>query len=185
MVLSDLLSLVADHLERLGIDYCVTGSVAAMSYGEPRLTNDIDIAVRLTTTQAKSLAESFPEGEFYVSQEAAREAAAFHTQFNLLHPESGLKVDFMVVQNDAFNNSRFQRIRLRRATTKRRFPYASPEDVIIRKLEYYKLGGSEKHLRDIRGIIGIQGDDLDHAYIQTWASRLGVKNEWEMASGKA
>lgn len=155
MELSDLLPRVAEILERLGINYRVTGSVASMSYGEPRLTNDINIAVRLSPHMAERLAEVFPESDFYVSTNAARQAALEHGQFNVIHPASGLKIDFMVAPEDAFNESRFQRVRMLRPFGDRAIAFATPEDVILKKLIYFREGRSEKHLRDIRAMLAV------------------------------
>jgi hypothetical protein len=179
MALSELLPRVAEILERLRIEYCVTGSVASMSYSEARLTNDIDIAVRLSPEQAVRLAEAFPEPEFYVSPDAAREAATVHGQFNIIHPESDFKIDFMVAPSDAFNEGRFSRSRELRPFGGVAVAFASPEDVILMKLVYFREGGSDKHLRDIDAIRRVQGDTLEVPYIEKWADRLGVRPQWD------
>jgi hypothetical protein len=184
MGLPELLMLAADILQRLGVEYCVTGSVASMSYAEARLTNDVDIAVGLTPDMAVRLARCFPEPDFYVSEDAAREAARAGGQFNVLHPASGLKIDFMVAQPDAFNESRFERIRMVKPFGEMPIAFASPEDVILKKLEYFREGGSEKHLRDIDAIRRVQGEDLDEAYLDRWADRLGVRAEWDRVRGR-
>ena len=56
--------------------------------------------------------------------------------------------------------------------------FASPEGVILKKLEYYREGGSDKHLRDIAGILRISGDQVDFAYIGDWATRLDLAEIW-------
>jgi len=175
---SDLVAAAAAVLDRLGIEYLITGSMASIVYGEPRFTNDVDIAIRATPDQAARLAQAFPEPNFYASSEAARDAATRHTQFNVIHPASGFKIDFMVPKDDDFNRSRFTRGRALPVTAESSAIYASPEDVIIRKLQYYKLGGSDKHLRDIRGIIKTSSERIDLGYITAWASREGVSEIW-------
>lgn len=175
---SDLLAFAAGILDRLGIEYLVTGSMASIVYGEPRFTNDVDIAVLATPEQAARLAEAFPEPDFYASPDAARVAAARHAQFNVIHPASGLKIDFMTPKDDAFNRSRFARGREVPVTPGSSAMYASPEDVIIRKLQYFMLGGSDKHLRDIRGILKTSSGHIDLEYIAAWASREGVAEVW-------
>lgn len=175
---SDLVAAAAAILDRLGIEYLVTGSMASIVYGEPRFTNDVDIAIRATPDQAAKLAKAFPEPDFYASPDAARTAAAQHSQFNVIHPASGLKIDFMIPEDDDFNRSRFTRGRSVPVTSDSTAIYASPEDVIIRKLQYFKLGGSDKHLRDIRGIIKTSRSRIDLGYITAWASREGVTEIW-------
>lgn len=95
----------------------------------------------------------------------------------MIHPASGLKVDFMVLAPSEFNTSRMLRGRDLPALDDRLVRFASPEDVILMKLKYYKEGGSEKHLRDIRSVLEIQGDKIDRQYIVEWAATLSVVEE--------
>jgi len=96
MELHDLLERLVAVLERLQIPYLITGSVAAMAYGEPRLTNDIDVVVDLDEAHAGPFAAQFPLGEYYLSDEAIRDALIRKGQFNIIHPASGLKIDVMI-----------------------------------------------------------------------------------------
>lgn len=117
----ELLRYTVQVLERLGLRYFVTGSVATIFYGEPRFTNDIDIVLDLPAGKIAELCAAFPEGEFYVSEEAARKAVARRGQFNILHPSSGLKLDLMIPAETPFNQSRFARAQ-RHPITPRRSP---------------------------------------------------------------
>lgn len=175
---SELLRYVTAHLEQLGLRYFVTGSVATIFFGEPRFTNDIDIVVDLPERRIADFCKGFPADDFYVSEEAVRRAVSKRRQFNVIHPVSGLKVDIMVPTEDAFNRSRFARTRRLRTGPGRDAVFASPEDVILKKLEYYREGGSEKHLRDIAGILKISGEQLDFAYLDEWSARQGVADLW-------
>lgn len=185
MELAELLSHVTSSLDRLEIPYLVTGSMATIAYGEPRLTNDIDLVVRLSPFQVDPLCDAFPEGEFYVSRQAALDSARSWRQFNILHPKSGLKVDVMVADDSDFNASRFGRARLLSVAPDVTVAFASPEDVILKKLEYYREGGSEKHLRDISGVLKIMGSELDQKYLEIWARRLGLSALWREVSEAA
>ena len=176
---SDLLRYVTTTLERLGLRYFVTGSVATIFFGEPRFTNDIDVVADLSPDRIRELCAAFPAEEFYLDEESVRRAVARQRQFNILHPASGLKVDIMVPAHDAFNRSRFARVRRLKPAADFDAVFASPEDVILKKLEYYKEGGSEKHLRDIGGILRVSGDQIDFAYIDDWSSRLNLTEVWE------
>jgi len=178
MELADLLKHVTTVLERLRIPHFVTGSIATIAYGEPRLTNDIDIVIRVQPRQIADLCREFPDDEFYVSPEMAADAAERGGQFNILHPRSGLKVDVMVADGSAFNESRFGRIQKLPVSPELDVPFASPEDVILKKLEYYREGGSDKHLRDIAGVLATMGAEIDQRYIAAWAQRLGVLRIW-------
>jgi hypothetical protein len=152
--------------------------VATIAYGEPRFTNDIDLVVKLSPHQVRELCRAFPDNEFYVSLEAALDAVQRFSQFNILHPESGLKVDVMVADESAFNASRFGRSRSLPIDAGSNADFASPEDVILKKLEYYREGGSEKHLRDIAGVLKTQGSALDYQYLKIWVLRLGLSEIW-------
>jgi len=174
----DLLRLLAGTLEQLGIDYLVTGSMATIAYGEPRLTNDLDVVVALPIERVEAFCAAFPEDDFYLSRDAVREAVLHRRQFNIIHFASGLKIDVIVPKADDFEQSRRQRGRSLPVGPDWRARFASPEDVILRKLQYYQSGGSEKHLRDIAGVFKIQGSRLDLGYLAEWAARLGVAETW-------
>lgn len=107
-----------------------------------------------------------------------RRAVSRKGQFNVIHPASGLKVDVMVPTEDSFNRSRFARVRRLRPFPDYDALFASPEDVILKKMEYYREGGSEKHLRDIAGILKISGEQIDVTYIDEWSSRLELSEIW-------
>jgi hypothetical protein len=181
----ELLHLVTSTLERLEIPYLVTGSTATIAYGEPRLTNDIDIAVRLDDARARELLDSFSPEDFYLAPESAERALRDHSSFNLIHPKSGLKVDFMVTDDSPFNASRFVRATLLDLADGSRARFATAEDVILKKLEYYKEGGSEKHIRDIAGVLRISGADIDFDYLEEWVETLGLAEQWELARSAA
>jgi hypothetical protein len=174
----DLLRMLAGTLERLGIDYLVTGSMATIAYGEPRLTNDLDVVIALPMARVEEFCAAFPEEDYYLSREAVREAVRDRRQFNIIHFASGLKIDVIVPKADDFERSRQRRGRALEVGPDWRARFASPEDVILRKLQYYQMGGSEKHLRDIAGVYKIQGPRLDLAYVAEWAERLGVAEIW-------
>ena len=182
---SELLTLLSRKLDELGICYLVTGSMATIAYGEPRFTNDIDVVTSLLIEDVTRFCEAFPMPDFYISQEAVEGAVRQRRQFNIIHPTSGLKIDCIIPKDDDFERSRQQRgIRLQ-IVEDVDVMFASPEDVIIRKLQYYKLGGSDKHLRDIAGVLKIQGSRIDRPYIAGWANRLAVRDVWDLVVERA
>jgi hypothetical protein len=176
----ELLRYVADRCDRLRLTYLVTGSTATIAYGEPRLTNDIDIVIQLPAQNVDAFCDAFPCEEFYLNRETVRTAMQKGAQFNLIHPASGLKVDFIALTPTAFNRSRITRRRQLPVLVDRSVSFASPEDVILMKLLYYREGGSEKHLRDIAGVLRVQAARIDRNYIALWAERLGVTEIWQM-----
>ena len=178
MELYELLALVVETFQRLHIPYLVTGSVASMAYGEPRLTNDIDVVTGIREEHIPGLLAAFPTDLFYLSEDAIREAIRIRGQFNIIHPGSGLKVDVMIRKETPFDRSRFARVRMIRPAESYEAAFASPEDVIIKKMEFYREGASDKHLRDITGILKVSGEEIDEAYIADWADRLGLGSIW-------
>lgn len=178
MELFELLQKITETFKNLSIPYLVTGSVASMAYGEPRLTNDIDIVADIGLSHIPGLMTAFPKDAYYIDEEMIKDAIHRIGQFNIIHPASGLKIDIIIKRDTSFDQSRFKRAR---KIDPGPYPadFASPEDVIIKKMEYYKFGGSEKHLRDIIGIFKISGEIIDREYISQWASDLDLNEIWE------
>lgn len=166
--------------DRLDVPYFITGSVAAMTYGESRFTNDVDIVADLREEHVQAICEAFPPPDYYLNAEAVREAIRSRRQFNILHITEGVKADIIVPRQTEFDRSRFARSRTERIGSQGDAVVASPEDVILKKLEYYREGLSEKHLRDITGILRIYPDPIDQDYIRTWAAKLNVLDIWQM-----
>ena len=175
----ELLQRIVEVFELLHIRYLVTGSVAAMAYGEPRMTNDIDIVAGIRKEHIPGLLQAFPVAEYYISEDMIREAIRNQGQFNIIHPSSGLKVDIIILRDTPFDASRLDRVRRIQPAESYEADFAAPEDVIIKKMEYYKAGGSEKHLRDITGMLKISGAEIDRPYISLWAARLDLTEIWE------
>jgi hypothetical protein len=177
----ELMQIVADFFESQQVPYRIVGSMASMAYGEPRFTNDIDIVAELTAQHAAAMCQAFSMPNFYLAELAVREAIARRSQFNIVHPASGLKVDVIVPPDDEF--ARSEATRVRRITNPGQYSawFCSPEDAILKKIVYYKLSGgvSDKHLRDIAGVMKLQGHQLDQSYLRKWSAKLGVLAEWE------
>jgi hypothetical protein len=181
----ELLRHLCESLERLHLRYLITGSQATIAYGEPRLTNDIDVLVALDDSHTDVFVAAFPESEFYLSRDAVREAIRDRGMFNIIHPGSGLKIDVIIPENLLYDRSRFERGRRIQVTPNFSAVFASPEDVILKKLQFYQLGQSDKHLRDIAGVLRISGDQLDREYIAETAKQLKVTEEWQLAIRRA
>jgi hypothetical protein len=173
---------MATFFESRGIAYRVVGSMASMTYGEPRLTIDIDMVAELTTEHVALLCAAFQAPEYYISETAVRDAIAGRFQFNIIHPASGLKVDIFIPKDSEFSRSEAGRIRRVRSEGEYDAWFGSPEDVLLNKLIYFQLGGgvSEKHLRDIAGMMKLLREKLDRAYVTEWAAKLGVAEEWTL-----
>ena len=167
-------------LNRLGVAYMVTGSAASMAYGVPRVTLDIDMVIELTATQKELLPGAFPPEEFYcppcevIGIETER---ASRGHFNIIHMETGFKADLYPVGGDPLHRWAMER-RRRVEMFGETVMLAPPEYVIVRKLEYFNEGGSDKHLRDIRGMLDVSGELIDRVGLETMVSRRNLTAEW-------
>jgi hypothetical protein len=178
--LERILRLVSETCDRLGLPYYVTGSVASMFYSVPRTTTDVDVVVDLPPWKAKAFCAAFPDSEFYVDDETARAAADAGEQFNIVHSSRGVKADIMCFRETPYDECRLARRRLVEIVPGLSVYVAAPEDVILKKLDFYRLGGSEKHLVDIVAMFQMSGARIDLAYIESWAARIGVAAEWDL-----
>lgn len=181
---SDLLKHLINSFETLGVRYFVTGSIASIFYGEPRFTNDIDVVAEINEHHISKLLKLFPHNEFYISEDAIRDAIKHTYQFNIIHPMSGLKIDVIISKRTSFNNSRFRRIRRISPIEDTEANFASPEDVIIMKMRYYKKGGSDKHLHDIASMLKISDDIIDRKYIEKWVDKFALNDIWHTILNK-
>ena len=176
---ADVLRYVIGVLDQLQIPYLVCGSFASGSFGEPRMTLDIDIIVQLTRDSVVTLCAEFSDPEFYVSLAAAQDALRSNKQFNVIHPETGNKVDFMIAGRDEWSRGQLERRRLVSLLPDLHGYTASPEDIIISKMRYYKEGGSEKHLRDCAGVLVVQRETIDRDYIVQWCEYFHLTEIWQ------
>ena len=176
---SKLLQYLVSTLEALEIPYMISGSQASIYYGEPRFTNDIDMVAEVRLPHVAGLITRFPFPEFYLDEDAIRQAIMQHSQFNIIHPASGLKVDVIIPKATSYDQIQFQRRQRVPLVPGQDAYFARPEDIILYKMIYYREGQSEKHLRDIASMLRISGDDIDREYIGGWASRLKVGEIWQ------
>jgi len=181
----ELFLLFVRPLQRASIRYIITGSVAAIFYGEPRLTLDVDLVVLLNDKDIARLADLFPSREFYVPppEIIAAEARREHRgHFNILHLGTGFKADLYLTGRDELEAWAF-RCQRRVQFAGETISLAPAEYVIVRKLEYYREGGSEKHLRDVRSMLAVSGAQLDQSALRDWLQRRGLQAEWKLVSG--
>lgn len=183
-----LLKRATEVMEVLAIPYALVGSWASGIYGEPRFTRDIDIVIELQQSAIRPFSAAFPPDEYYVSVPSIEDAVREHFQFNIVHPESGNKIDFILPRPHPWNSgqlSRRRRVTIGTGADIFSAYIAAPEDVIIGKLWYYSEGGGDRHLRDIAGILRITGEGVDRAEIEHWAQELGYLDVWRQVVAKA
>lgn len=173
------LELFVARLEAVGAPYLVTGATAAIIYGQPRVTNDLDVVLDLDDASRTTLLAAFPEADFYVPPEAvirAEQARTHRGHFNLIHHESGYKADVYLVGSDPLHAWALERRRRVRWSDDVELWVAPPEYVVLRKMEFYREGGSAKHPADIRAIREVTG--LDEHALAPWIERLGLGEIW-------
>lgn len=167
-------------LNGIGVRYMVTGSVASIAYGQPRLTHDVDIVIELVRAQIEGLVAAFPLGAYYcppaevIRLENARQRRG---HFNIIHHQTGFKADMYLVGDDplhAWALARVRRIDMSGETV----PLAPPEYVILRKLEFYEEGGSEKHLLDIRAMLETSAAIIDMPVLDELIASRRLNEEW-------
>jgi len=177
----DLFLVFLEPLNRTGIPYMVTGSVAGIVYGEPRVTHDVDLVVEFDVCAIESFIAVYPFEAFYCPPEATIRAEISRRtggHFNLIHHATGFKADIYPVGQDPLHQWAMQR-RQTAEIEGHRIWMAPPEYVILRKLEYFQEGGSDKHLRDVRSILDVSGPQIDKADLEARISELGLTDVWD------
>lgn len=159
----------------------ITGSVATIAYAQPRLTNDIDLILEISQKQVDLLRTEFPEDLYYLPPSDVIRAECARTQrghINIIHLESMLKADVYLCGNDPLHHwalARPVRIQLSDVTVS----FAPPEYVMLRKMEFFQEGGSEKHLRDIANIMETSGAIINYSFLQEQINQLSLQTAWE------
>jgi hypothetical protein len=169
---------VIEAFERLGVRHYVGGSLASSTYGVARTTLDADLVADLAPRHVAPFAEAL-RADYYVSEAMIADAIARRSSFNVIHLGTAFKVDVFVLKDRAYDRAAFERIRqdsLAAEGVAVEVPFASPEDVILNKLEWYRLGDevSSRQWGDVLGVLKVQKDSLDRAYLAHWARQLGL-----------
>ncbi|PIQ92612.1 MAG: hypothetical protein COV69_02035 [Parcubacteria group bacterium CG11_big_fil_rev_8_21_14_0_20_39_14] len=169
-----LLYKIAEILRELKISYAITGGFAVSVWGKPRFTADIDVIVELVRKNIRPLSKALLsiDKDVYVSEDAMRNALERKGEFNFIHPQTGLKVDFWITESkaDVYGSVKLKRA-IPKAVNKQKIFFVSPEDLILSKLMWHKESGSSKHLEDIKTIFNNSKLKLDLKYIKKWAAR--------------
>jgi len=182
--LRDALAPVADALEKMGVTYRVGGSVASSALGVGRSTLDVDIVADLPGRHVDLFVALLGQ-DYYADGDMMRDAIRRRASFNVIHIPTMMKVDIFVLKHRDFDLSAFARA-TRSALSRdddRTFPLTTAEDIILHKLEWFRLGDgvSERQWDDVLGVMRIQRDALDRAYLERWARELGVEDLLERA----
>jgi len=167
----DLLKRVAQKLEKAGISYMMTGSMALAIYAVPRMTRDIDIIIEASSEDALRIVDLFKD-DFYIDPDSVQNAIRHKGMFNIIHNESVIKVDFIVRKDGDFRIEEFSRKKNMNIEGVR-VSFVTAEDLILSKLVWAKRTDSELQLRDVRQILN-SVKDIDTTYLDKWAKELGV-----------
>ena len=173
MTQEEVLQEVLQRLEDFDIHYMVAGSYASNQYSAPRATFDADVIIETDEHTLKMLMRSFGK-DYYADEVAAIDALHRRSLCCVVHMPSGFKVDLIFLKDRRFSTYEFKR-RTRRAFHGAQRWISSPEDVILSKLEWSKMGSSERQLNDALAIVKVQRDKLDFAYLREWAKQLEVE----------
>lgn len=184
MSTADVFRRIADALERVGIPYMLTGSFASSYHGAPRATQDIDLVIAPTREQLVELVGLLPPSEYYVDLGDAQAALAHGTAFNVIDRGTGWKIDLIIRKLRAFSQEEFAR-RTAVEVFGTCLYVATAEDVVLAKLEWAKLGQSERQIQDVAELLGLRWDSLDHGYLSKWIDALGIRDEWVRARRRA
>ena len=179
---------VTSVFESLGVPYLIGGSLASTLYGMVRTTQDSDIVAEMRLEHLAPFAAALKD-EFYLDDEMIAEAIRRHSSFNIIHRETMFKVDVFIPHPRPFLQSQLARAQAQTFTfeTETSAKFASPEDTILSKLEWYRMGGevSERQWRDVLGVLKVRAGELDLEYLRKWASELNVSDLLERALREA
>ena len=170
--------------DQAGIAYMLSGSFAAAYYGAARSTQDIDFVIEATPAKLEVLRRELPQNEYYIDLVALLEAHRHQSMFNIIDLTSGWKIDLIFRKARQFSVEEFRRRRSVEIHAVSLF-VATAEDVILSKLEWLKLGGSQRQLEDVVAMLRSRWDSLDQTYLREWIADLQLEAGWKSAVEKA
>jgi hypothetical protein len=173
MTYEEALVLVLRGLKESAIQFMITGPFASNVHGIPRATQDADIVIEADPTSLRRFLSGLGQG-FYVSTDAAMEALQREGMFNVLHLDTGFKVDLIIRKSRPFSRTEFAR-RERASLLGEDQWFATAEDIILAKLEWARMGQSERQFLDALNVAKVQGAALDRGYLREWSADLGVE----------
>lgn len=177
--LMQLVEKVTDALDREGVEYAITGSIASSIHGEPWTSMDVDLVVTMSPADAVRVAKRL-SGPIYADAEMLRDAAARHSMANLFDPATGYKVDLSALAPTPYHAELMRRrVRMTHPAEHVSFWIVSPEDIILMKLVWRIDSRSTKQWSNALGVAKVQGNRLDWAYLHRWANELGVTDDLE------
>jgi hypothetical protein len=184
MTIDDFVARLVIALERAEIPYMLTGSYASSMHGTPRATNDVDVVIAPTKVQLWELMREFPSDRYYSDEDDAFDALERQSLFNVVDFATGWKADLIIRKDRPFSEAEFMRRRPHDIGGAHVY-VATAEDILIAKMEWHRMGESERQLDDAAGIIRRQGPSLDRRYVEQWVRELALEEEWRKALERA
>jgi|SRR5271157_4700585 len=180
MSVQEVFERITSALDQAGIAHMLVGSFASAYYGAPRTTQDIDLVITATSEKLRTFVSLLPSNEYYVDLESTLEACRRQSLFNVVDLASGWKIDLIIRKSRAYSQEEFCR---RKQINLQDIPLfiASPEDVVISKLEWAKLAQSQRQIEDVAGILRMRWDSLDRVYLEKWILELDLTTGWSDA----
>ena len=171
----DALLPVARALRSIGAPFLVGGSFASSLQGIPRSTRDIDLVVDLDAARVPEFCRRL-RPRYYLDEDRIRHGVERRSSFNVIDLTTGFKVDIYLSGSDAFAREQFLTLQSIEVVAGESLPFASPEQVVLQKLRWYRLGGevSERQWLDVLGVLKVQEPTIDRAYLDRWAAEIGV-----------
>jgi hypothetical protein len=174
--LSEAFREIRGALESAQIPFAIGGSWASTTHGEPRQTNDIDLVAAFNQSNLELFLNALG-ANYYYDLDTARQALRLARPFNVIHRRLAFKFDFFPVHDEhgAAEMQRRQYVSIA-ALSPEPVPVVSAEDTILAKLRWYRAGGevSQQQWRDVEGVLRMEADRLDNAYLDSWARKLGL-----------
>ncbi len=177
---AEVLHSIVPRLEQSDIQYMITGSIAAAFYGLGRATYDLDIVISAAPDKLKKLIELLPKEQYYAMLQDALEAHRHLSMFNVFDTTSGWKIDFILKKAAPFHEEAFQR-RVPVTFEEVRTSIISAEDLIVSKLDWARMGESERQVRDAAVVLEKWQHKLDRNYIEKWINELDLTAQWYQA----
>lgn len=162
----------------------ITGAAAAILYGEPRMTLDLDLVINVQKNDISTLGKEFPPEAFYLPPEEVLYVEISRPQrghFNIIHHESGLRADIYLMGNDPLHHWGMQHRRSLAIDSKTAW-IAPPEYVIVRKLQYFQEGQSQKHLRDVQSMLEVSKEQIDLEQLEKFIVQYRLKDVWQQVN---
>ena len=184
MSFADAFRRIVEHLNHCKLNYMVVGSFASTYYSAPRSTADLDVVIEATSEQLKCLVAELQAGDYYAELDAALDALRHESLFNVIDNLTGWKIDLILRKSRPFDREEFRR-RVAAKLFDIQLFVVSAEDLILSKLEWSKLGGSQRQIEDVAKVLAAQWKTLDQQYLSKWISELGLQEQWSAAKCSA